>query len=525
MKHRQNLLLAQRCVTLGTMSLALCAISHAQMFTRISATSIGAHANDVNESGMVVGVSFSLFENTKRAIAWDSNNVVIPLGGNFIESAALAVNDSGVVAGYGYNQDQKSLPIKWADGQPVELEHLGNGGQVNDINNLGEATGYVIAVGEGGFYPAKWSANGTLSLLQENGAPARLYSQGLSINDAGLLGVQFDSLQYPYVGQLLQGSQIIPRFAEGAHLLGVTAINNSGGASGFSYFNSLYDGNAAFQWSPEGAVTRLNSLGTQPSARAFCINDAGIVGGYSINGQDVNSYNTLGTLWINGVPTAVDQPAGSSVTIQGINDSGTAVGVVRTMTEVFAAKWSVPDPNAPNPISLRPATTVAPGQTIQIIADVTNLNPVSNRRVEFRFNDLSLGFKMTDSSGMATMSYTVPLTTGAGDHSLMASLGGSSYKIIAQPIMKAATRIRTLETYPNSQSVRIDAAVSNIVVNQNLSAQKVTFLIGGREYSAVTNSTGWARVTVPRPRDIRSGLRYTVLYAGNTGHLSSKFVK
>lgn len=524
MKQRQKLLLTQRCVTLGAMGLII-SQSTAQTFTRISAPGSGAFAYDVNESGMVVGFSVNPIDGNNRAFAWDASSSEIPLAGNFLESVAFSVNDSGVAAGYGLDADYKRLPLKWVNGQPFELEHLGNGGQVNDINNLGEATGYVIPVGESGYLAAKWTASGNLILLQENGTRAPLYSQGLSINESGLLGVQFNSIQYPYVGQLLEGSQILPRFAEGTNFLGVTAINNPGGSAGFSFFNSLYYGNAAVQWSPGGIATRLNSLGTQQSARAFCINDAGVVGGYSLNGQNVDTYNTLGTLWINGAPFAVDQPEGSNVTIQGINDSGTAVGVVYTMTEMFAAKWTVPNPSAPNPISIRPATTVAPGQTIQIIADVTNLNPVLSRRVEFRFNDQLLGFKMTDASGSATVSYTIPLTTGAGNHNVMASLGGSSYKIITQPVRKAPTRIQTMESYPRSQTVRIDAAVSNTVVNQNLSNQRVTFVVGGRQYRAITNSTGWAQVTVPRPRGLTPGLRYTVSYSGNTGHLSSKFVK
>jgi hypothetical protein len=526
MKKRQLLSLAQRYVAIGTMGLAFSSLCSAQMITRISAPGLNAFAYDVNESGMVVGYQHNPIDGFARAVAWDASNAEIPLGGNFIASAALAVNDNGVAAGYGLDASHNSLPVKWVNGQPVELEHLGNGGQVNDINNLGEATGYVIAVGEGGYFAAKWTASGSLILLQENGVQAPIYSEGLSINDSGLLGVNLNSIQYPYVGQLLQGSQIIPRFADGAHLLGVKAINNLGGSAGFSYFNSLYDGNAAFQWSPEGVATRLNSVGTQPSARAICINDGGVVGGYSLNGKNVDTYKTLGTFWINGVAFAVDQPEGASVTVQGINDSGIAVGMVQTMTEMFAAKWSVPNPNAPNPINLRPATTAMPGQVVQIVAVVTNLNPVSGRRVEFRFNDISLGFQNTDATGIASMSYTVPLTSGAGDHSVMASLGGSSYKIQTQPIVKAPTSIRTLVSYPTgTRNVCIDAALSNTAVNKNLSGQKLIFSIGGRDYSTTTNSTGWAKIIVPITRDSRAGLKYSVRFDGNAGHLKSKIVK
>lgn len=497
---------------------AFVAQAQSQSPERITPPGVNSYAFDVNDSGMAVG--FLADANyAQSAAAWDPQNNPILLETVGIESNAVAVNNSGVVAGWARSLTTSFLPYKWVNGQAILLESFGLGGRAYDINEAGEISGYVIAPTGDTYWACKWSPTGDLEILEINGEP-RPFSTGLSINDLGHVAGP-TTLPHTSAALGIWGDQ---GFTElGTNLVfwsSPYAILNNGEVFGFGV-NSVGEGTGVVRWSPTGASVLLPPANASYTAQVFNANEMGVAVGWT--GFIVGPFElqTRATVWENNVPRLLQQPEGSSVTLYGVNEANTAVGVVKVGlgAEFYAARWNLGSNPAPAPIVIAPPDPAEPGETITLRATV-NEAPIINRPVTFRFGSTNIGVRNTNAQGEATVSYTVPINTAAGPVEVMASLGGSRYQVATLQVNKAATRLTASRGSTNSKtSMVFQATLLNNRRNSPLGSQLVRFRFGSRSYTIVTNSRGQARVSVPMSviQNVRGG-QYTVTYSGNAGH-------
>lgn len=104
-----------------------------------------AHPTDINDSGVVVG-DIVKPNRYPTAFAWspgDTAETRLPLPAGVVDSTAVAVNASGVVAGTTYLTNGYGA-VRWRVGQPG-YDTLSGGGLPVDIN----ASGTVVATGRG----------------------------------------------------------------------------------------------------------------------------------------------------------------------------------------------------------------------------------------------------------------------------------------------------------------------------------------------------------------------------------------
>ncbi|MDY6990723.1 MAG: DUF3466 family protein [Thermodesulfobacteriota bacterium] len=101
-------------------------------------------ANDINDSGQVVGRSEYNGDSNYRAFLWEDGSMadLIP---SLHQSEAMAINNSGQIAGYYRNEgsDQSTIGFLWEDGNMTNLEMPFSSNYVmpSDINDEGEIVG------------------------------------------------------------------------------------------------------------------------------------------------------------------------------------------------------------------------------------------------------------------------------------------------------------------------------------------------------------------------------------------------
>lgn len=138
---------------------------------------VPGRAVDVSDSGIVVG-SYELGEETFRGFLWTRENGIVELGA-FLPNA---VNNQGQVAGVIRVSDHESYPAIWENGLTTIIGE--QGGAALDINDAGEVTGQVPALGSNfGFV---WSRQSGMRLLpSSNGLDPDFITLGSSINNRG----------------------------------------------------------------------------------------------------------------------------------------------------------------------------------------------------------------------------------------------------------------------------------------------------------------------------------------------------
>ena len=144
----------------------------------------GAYANDMDNRGRIVGRSSRPPGFFETATLWQADGTPIDLGSlTGTWSWALAISDSGHVAGYGESASGWPRGILFQGGIAQELPDLGGGySEAFGVNNLGVAVGYA-EVENLGVKAARW-AGGLPQLL---GAPDTCPSSAYDINDSGLI--------------------------------------------------------------------------------------------------------------------------------------------------------------------------------------------------------------------------------------------------------------------------------------------------------------------------------------------------
>jgi probable HAF family extracellular repeat protein len=148
-------------------------------------------AADVNDSGRVVGHSLLKTANGDyfRATVWNGSQAtaLAKLSAQELGSAALAINNSGLIVGYSATAD-KTVATVWQGGVATALN---SGSSQNStafaVNNAGQVAGQVVL---GNYQAARWDAGQLTILPTLNGG---LSSQAYAINDLGLVvGASWD---------------------------------------------------------------------------------------------------------------------------------------------------------------------------------------------------------------------------------------------------------------------------------------------------------------------------------------------
>ncbi len=144
-------------------------------------------ATDVTADGQVVGTMFAdLVFTFTPFLATGGTAVELELPPTFTGGWAIAVNDSGQMAGYCESRSSLSACV-WIDGRPGTLElPVGPSSKATDINNLRQVCGWM------GVFPSPpWSSSG---FVYDGGDVAVIESpidgatvETLEINDAGIV--------------------------------------------------------------------------------------------------------------------------------------------------------------------------------------------------------------------------------------------------------------------------------------------------------------------------------------------------
>jgi len=261
----------------------------------------------------------AMTQTSQHAFYWSQSSGFIDIGvlngGSY--AAAMAINDSGVVAGYSIATNSE-VAFKWtvAGGFQI-LPDLGLGAEAFAINSQGEVTGFVRTPGVTS-HVAKWLADGTLvdlgtlggnggaglaindqgdvagnSYTASNSSDAFLWTSTAGFRDIATKGYAYGLNKFeiavgqyvpqfydqPFVWTANHGVFVIGRFGGGN--ASAYAINNSGQVVG--YFDTMTNGVAhAFVWSPSRHHTRdLGTLGAGKVSVANAINSLGQIAGFS----------------------------------------------------------------------------------------------------------------------------------------------------------------------------------------------------------------------------------------------------
>lgn len=505
--------------TLALLNL-LVATNVAQEPQRITPPGINSYAFDVNDSGLVVG--FVADDNHRHvAAAWDATNQPITLQAIGAVSAAVAVNGQGLAVGWSNDLVTLDRPVRWSisdGGTATELPHFGNGGRALDVNEAGEIVGFVVNPTNDSFWAAKWTADGQLQILKINGEPSP-YSVGTALNERGdVAGTATLPSQSAVTGVWIDGefTQIgsndviwaTPFAFTNDRLVYGTGINASGNGTG------------VVRWNPDGTSQVLPPVDNTFTAQVFDANERGVAVGWSGFTVDPHRVQTRATIWRNGVPQALSQPENSDVTLYGINEGGTTVGVIKTGHEFYAARWVLDDGSS---VILPPVGAAEPGDRVRLNAWLRGPADKSGHLITFRMDGRTVGSARTDAAGRATVSVSVPINAPAGTVTVQALLNQNVHQSRPMQVSLARTRIEPRDAVATSGDRRIvEARLVNDRRRTPLAGQSVRFRFGAQIFSATTDRNGVARVVIPGSvaRATRSG-RYAVIYSGNPGHRAS----
>ena len=241
---------------------------------------------------------------SSHAASWYQAQVIeSPTGQGFVH--AYALNDNGWVVGYG-NFNGNNEAFLWQDGAAQALGQLPNSshGGAYGINQGGQV------VGSSGSRAAIWQ-KGSVQALPGNAPNAN----GYAINNAGTIVGSADSRAVIWQnGQMQQ----LPTLASLTSSIALD-ISETGFVVGSGY-TSAYTSNA---WRWQGGQLEQLSHGSARGAGATSVNDQGSAAGFIELGGNLDQ----AARWDGDTLTALDQLDGvRSARAYGINNAGLVVG-------------------------------------------------------------------------------------------------------------------------------------------------------------------------------------------------------
>lgn len=259
--------------------------AHAVTYTAID-LGWGTNAYDINDSGQVVGYSYSFDSVNPRAFLY-SNGSMQDLGAlNGFASVAYGINNAGQVVGHYVFDDHHgstntSHAFLYDNGVMQDIGTLSGGplSSATDINEIGQVTGWSNAIPHvGSNYNAFLFNNGVMQDIGSlNGSGGQTLAE--SINDSGQIVGESLGLHENHAFLYEQGvMKDLGTLGGGAS--GAYSINNSGQVVGSSLV--IIDSEAvehAFLYD-HGVMVDLGALNNGTSV-AFDINDSGQVVGYT----------------------------------------------------------------------------------------------------------------------------------------------------------------------------------------------------------------------------------------------------
>lgn len=283
----------------------------------------------INNSGQVAGISYP-FQGGPRSVVWNGKYLTVLDSLSELGEGALAINDAGHVAGWGFSsQGGSAFAAKWIDGAPIELDRIaaGQGATAYAIN----ATGQVVGVsdsearpdGKSGGLPVIW--NGTTATALR--APDAPYGGTYGINDAGQVVGNVYNIGDKYLRAAVWNG-LVPTLLDSLGGTSIAfAINNSTQIVGASY--TVENIQRAVIWNGT-SVTALDSPSVGNSY-ATSINSAGQIVGRSAIAAGVGG---RATLWNGGNAIDLNAFLDANFTLDGwvleeakdINDSGQITG-------------------------------------------------------------------------------------------------------------------------------------------------------------------------------------------------------
>lgn len=231
-------------------------------------------ATGINDSGQVIGYS-SYSGYSFRASLWEEGSAVQDLGalqsGDFMSgSKAFGINSNGLVVGCSSSSCGYNHAILWTSG--VE--------DINEANEPADTCAYAIndegtVVGRHSDSAFIWNRTTGILDISEAGFSA------VDINNAGLV------IGRPYSG-ISGGQSFIWQEGYGSSFLGTLSGD---GASSYSYANDINNtgqvvgtsNDQAFIWDDIDGIQSLPLLSGHLIGAANCINDDGLVAGYSFD--------------------------------------------------------------------------------------------------------------------------------------------------------------------------------------------------------------------------------------------------
>lgn len=442
-------------------------------------------------------------------------------------TAAFAINDSDVSVGVAYGgKDPWAVPVKWEGGQAVLLPTLGCGGFAVDINAAGDIIGAVCKTGDGSntYLPAVWRS-GQLQLLTSDDYqfdPQQIDDNGTIYGTASLNGSEGVVTAALSDGQLT----VLPA-TYGANYLGRSRI--FGAAPGFLTSDIIEltasgtaVNNFAVAWE-NGIFRRLELPEGQTQSSVSDVNRNGVYAGSVKN--DKGEYSPV--LWSKDGPNLLQKAEGTSVQAAAINDTGFVVG-----TDVTNPSLSVPvfwDLSDQVEVNLSDVTAVA-GQTVPLRATATLKGaPQRNLKMTFSVDGKAVGDAITNSKGVATFNYTVPMrtsgviTASAKPASARKAAGATAVRSI---IVGKSPSVAAMTPIIGRRGAKVDV-VANLrlgIQNTALAGKSLSFFINGKNVGkATTDKFGVARTSITLNADPSAGnlLPVEVRYAGDTQSRSS----